>query len=83
MYQVYLHPHAEKELNKILSADFSKIDTRIRELGSNPRPQDVKKLDDNLFRIRIGDWRVIYSIFDEEKRVVILRAARRNERTYP
>ena len=82
MYEIVLHPRAEKELDKVPSKDFLKIDRTILELKDNPRPHGVKKLDAELHRIRVGDWRIIYSIFDHEKRVVILRVARRNERTY-
>lgn len=81
-YEVRLHPRAERELDKLPDSLFPKIDTAIRELCENPRPFGVKKLEDDLHRIRIGDWRVIYAILDKEKRVVILHVARRNEKTY-
>ncbi len=81
-YQVILDPRAEKELDKVLGKDFAKIDQEIVKLGSNPRPFGVKKLDGKLHRIRIGDWRVIYAILDDEQKLVVLHVARRNERTY-
>ena len=81
-YQIFLEPRAERELDKVPPREFSKIDKAILSLGTNPRPFGVKKLDDKLYRIRVGDWRVIYAIFDKESKLVILRAARRNERTY-
>ena len=81
-YEVVLDPRAQRELDKVSSDVFSKIDSSIRELARNPRPFGVKKLDDNLHRIRIGNWRVVYAILDREKRIVILHVAKRNERTY-
>ena len=81
-YRIFLEPRAERELDKIPPSEFSKIDKAILSLGSNPRPFGVKKLDDRLHRIRLGDWRIIYAIFDKESKLAILRVARRNERTY-
>ena len=81
-YQTFLEPRAERELDKISRPEFSKIDKAILSLGSNPRPFGVKKLDDKLHRIRVGHWRIIYAIFDEESKLVILRVVRCNERTY-
>lgn len=81
-YEVRLHPTAERELDKVPHNLFPKIDASIRALRENPRPFGVKKLEEDLHRIRIGDWRVIYAILDKEKRVVILHVARRSEKTY-
>ena len=81
-YEIVLHPRAQRELDKLPTDVFPRIDRAIAELGHSPRPFRVKKLDDDLHRIRIGNWRVIYAILDRDKRVVILHVARRNERTY-
>jgi mRNA interferase RelE/StbE len=55
----------------------------ILALALEPRPPGVTKLDGSDFwRIRIGDLRVIYAIDDDERLVVVLRAARRSESTY-
>ncbi len=81
-YQISLEPRAERELEKVPSSEFSKIDQAILDLGSEPRPFGVKKLDDKLYRIRVGDWRVLYAIFDKEHKWGILRGVLRNERTY-
>jgi mRNA interferase RelE/StbE len=72
----------KRELDRIPQPFFAKIDRAIQGLHKNPRPFGVKKLEENLHRIRIGDWRVIYAIFDPELKVVILRIARRTEKTY-
>ena len=81
-YEVLLHSAAERELNRLPQEYFNAIDVAIRHLGSNPRPLGVKKLEGQLHRIRIGTWRVIYAILDKERRVVVLRVTKRNERTY-
>ena len=81
-YEIALQPSAERELHKVPSDILPAIDTAIWRLRSNPRPFGVKKLDKDLYRIRIGKWRVVYAILDEERRVVIVRVARRSEKTY-
>lgn len=81
-YEVLLHPRARRELDKIPKEIFSRIDKAIWELRLHPRPVGVKKLDENLHRIRLGDWRIIYAISDREHHVVILRVVRRSEKTY-
>ena len=81
-YQIILEPRAERELDKVPAPQFSKIDKAMQSLQSNPRPFGVKKLDDKLHRIRLGDWRIIYAIFDKDFKIVILHIVRRNEKTY-
>ena len=51
-------------------------------LGDNPRPPGCRKLVENIYRIRVGDYRVIYKIDDERKEVVVGKVARRREDTY-
>ena len=81
-FEIALEPRAERELDKVPAELFPKIDKAILALAKEPRPMGVKKLDGNIHRIRIGNWRVIYAILEKESRVVILRVAKRNERTY-
>ena len=51
----------------------------IRDLANDPRPEGVKKLTgvDNLYRIRVGDWRVIYAIEDDRLIVLVLEISPR------
>jgi mRNA interferase RelE/StbE len=81
-YGVVLLPRAQRELDRVPHEAFGKIDTAIRGLAENPRPFGVQKLQGELHRIRVGDWRVLYAIFDNDDRVVILRVARRSGKTY-
>jgi mRNA interferase RelE/StbE len=81
-YEIVLEPSARRELDKIPLLVFPKIDKAILELSKNPRPFGVKKLEEKIHRIRVGNWRVIYSILDKEARIIILRVAKRNEQTY-
>lgn len=81
-YRLELSPHARRSLNKVPHKDFLKIDPVITSLRDNPRPHGAKKLKGPIHRVRIGDWRIIYLIADEEKLVSILDVVRRSESTY-
>jgi mRNA interferase RelE/StbE len=65
-YQVVLSKTAEKELSKMSVKVVGKIIPVLLELAKDPRPVGCKKLKgfDNLWRVRIGDYRAIYSIDD-------------------
>ena len=58
-----------------------RIDTRIRVLSENPRPSGIKKLagDENLYRLRVGDYRIIYQIQDKALLVLVIKISHRRE----
>lgn len=58
-----------------------RIMAAINALAPNPRPPGVQKLrdDNNLYRIRVGDYRIIYQIIDQEVVVVVVRIGHRRE----
>lgn len=82
VFEIVLEPRAQKELDRVPSGLFPKVDKAILALAKNPRPFGVKKLDDRIHRIRVQDWRILFGIFDKESRVVIFRVVRRSEKTY-
>ena len=82
MYEIEIIPKAKKELDKLTLKDFRKVDSVIWSLREQPRPQGVRKLKKAIYRIRTGDWRIIYMIFDKDKRIIIGKIARRSEHTY-
>lgn len=61
---------------------LERIDREIQSLVENPRPQGCKKLrsskHDNLYRLRVGDWRILYAIEDDKLIVLILEVVRRD-----
>ena len=60
-----------------------KVARSIDHLGNTPRPPRVKKLaDSGLWRIRVGQHRIVYAIDDKAQLVTIVRVARRKESTY-
>ncbi len=80
-YAVELTNKAEKAL-KQLSADHQvRIAKVLVQLQINPRPNGVKKLKGewDVYRIRVGDYRVVYEIFDQEIRVVVIAIGHRRE----
>lgn len=82
MYRIELTPKAKKELDKLPLKDFRQVDKVIWALAKEPRPQRVKKLKGAIHRVRAGDWRIIYAVFDKDKLVIVGKVVRRFEHTY-
>ena len=80
-YQVLIKGSARKELAALSLPLQKRIDTRIRALSENPRPNGVTKLagDENLYRIRVGDYRIIYQIQDKALLVLVIKIRHRRE----
>lgn len=66
-YKVEILRGALKQLKKIPSELQERIQIKIDDLATEPRPNGVKKLKgkENAYRIRVGDYRIIYDIFDD------------------
>ena len=80
-YKITIKPAAQKELEKIQKPDRVKIIAAISELGQDPRPPGCKKLlnFENHYRIRTGNYRVIYSILDKELIVEVVKVGDRKD----
>jgi mRNA interferase RelE/StbE len=80
-FTVLLRPAAEREWRKLPPEIRPRISQALLKLEDNPRPQGVSRLSGyaNRWRLRVGDYRVIYQIDDAAKEVVILRVAHRRE----
>jgi mRNA interferase RelE/StbE len=75
-YKVIFKKSAAKELAELPIIEIPKVRSAIEKLSDNPRPEGVKKLkgsSDPLWRIRIGNYRVIYAV-DDVIRIVEIRA---------
>ena len=82
-YEVRLRLAAQKGLDAIPERDYEMVAKAIGTLEGNPRPPRVKKLaESGLWRIRLGQYRIVYVIDDEAQLVTIVRVARRREDTY-
>ena len=73
-YEIVIVRSALKQLDKISDPYYTKISNEIDLLEFNPRPFGVEKLTnrDNEYRIRVGVYRIIYSIFDRQLLVEVI-----------
>jgi mRNA interferase RelE/StbE len=79
-YEIFFKESVWKELKKIPKIDLKKILKRIEELGKNPRPMGCEKLTSHeLYRIRQGNYRIVYSIKDNELTVWVIKIGHRKE----
>lgn len=80
-YSLEIKRSAQKEIDVLDDALFTRLDRKILALALDPRPAGCKKLRGykDQWRIRIGDWRVLYVIDDAAKQVSITRVAHRRE----
>ena len=83
-YRVVLTSSAERELKKLPSDVVARIVPRLQMLASKPRPAGCKKLHggDREWRIRVGDYRVVYTIDDRKSLVEVTRIRHRSEVYY-
>lgn len=80
-YLLDVKASAQRELDRLDNAIFARVDAKLLLLSETPRPAECKKLKGyrDIWRLRVGDWRVIYSIDDAARVVSILRVAHRRD----
>jgi mRNA interferase RelE/StbE len=80
-YQVSLAPSAKKELDVLPTKTVQRITEAMDGLAEDPRPRGSLKLqgEKNLYRIRVGTYRVIYEIHDEQVLVWVVRIRHRKD----
>jgi mRNA interferase RelE/StbE len=79
-YSIDVRKSAAKEIAALSKRACKAIVEKIEALGSDPRPNGSEKLSgDDKYRIRHGDYRVLYEIDDDERRIAIVRVAHRRE----
>ncbi len=82
MYRIVFKKSAEKEIEKLSQKVTSRISPVIDKLAANPRPYGSKKLEgkkEEIWRIRVGDYRIIYLIEDVIKIVEIRKVGHRKD----
>ena len=85
MHRVRLAKRAERGLLRIRQVDprgYARIKTALRSLADDPRPNGAVKLtgfDPPAWRLRIGEYRIVYEIYDDELVVVVVNVAPRGE----
>lgn len=80
-YAVELKPSARKELESLPDTVLARVVSKLEALKSDPRPAGCKKLKGykDQWRIRIGNWRIVYIIDDTTRLVSVTRIAHRRE----
>ncbi len=82
MYQIVVKPSAKRELKKLIPRTLALIADKIESLAMNPRPDGCKKLVSNreeLWRVKVGEYRILYAIDDEIRIVDIHHVGHRRE----
>jgi len=79
-YRVLIKPSAAKELHALPANDWKRVVTKIEGLASDPRPPGTEKLSGaEKYRLRQGDYRVLYSVDDSRKILVIVKIGHRRD----
>jgi len=79
-YAVILPKSVQKELDRLPEDAARRILARLAELETNPRPTDIKKLKGRkAWRIRVGDYRVIYEIHNRQLQILVITIGHRRE----
>jgi mRNA interferase RelE/StbE len=82
-YQVVISKTAQKEIRSLQNSDLKKVLATIKSLSEDPRPSGCKKLvaSKNTYRIRIGNYRVLYFI-EDTIRIVEISGVRHRKEAY-
>lgn len=69
-YRVFLHKKAHKNLEKF--PDRERIRSHLLKLENFPDSGDLIRIEDSIFRMRIGEYRALFKVYEEEKVIVII-----------
>ncbi len=79
-FSVVIKRSAERELRKIPKQDLPRVVTRIQALGQEPRPSGCEKLSEQeRYRVRQGDYRIVYAVDNGARTVEVVKIAHRRE----
>ena len=80
MYKIDIRRRAQRGLDKLPESDFQAVIVAIKGLAQTPRPKGIEKVKTTgLWRIRQGDYRIIFAIDDNEHLITIVRVGHRRE----
>ncbi len=79
-YKIEIKKSAAKEIENLPSTILKRVISHIQELSDDPRPSGCKKLSgDEKYRLRVGDYRILYEIEDDIVTVYVVKVAHRKE----
>jgi mRNA interferase RelE/StbE len=79
-YRLLIKPSAAKELEALPLKDRRRVVARVREPAAVPRPMGAEKLSGHdLYRVRQGDYRIIYQVFDHDRIVSVFKIGHRRD----
>ena len=80
MYNLGISNSALKIMDKLDKSLYLRISNKIHSLENNPRPNGSLKLADmEAYRIRVGDYRILYTINDDKQEIVVFNVSHRKE----
>jgi mRNA interferase RelE/StbE len=80
-YSVRMDSRTRKTLDRLPGDMYGRVLRKLESLEQNPRPFGVEKLTgpEDLYRVRVGDWRIVYAIRDRELAVIVIRIGHRRD----
>jgi mRNA interferase RelE/StbE len=80
-YTVRMDSRTRKTVDRLPGDTHARVMRKLEALEENPRPVGVEKLagPEDLYRVRVGDWRIVYAIRDRELVVIVIRIGHRRE----
>jgi len=80
-YRVEFTPRAVRDFKALDKGIQARLGSRIDALATNPRPQGIEKLsgEDDLYRLRVGNYRILYQIHEQRLIVLVVGVGHRSE----
>ncbi len=80
-YRIRIPRRVDKQIGKLQPHEQDRVDVSILALENEPRPPNVEKISDstNTWRVRVGDYRIVFAVDDEAQVVDIVSVAHRRE----
>ncbi|HEC76561.1 MAG TPA: type II toxin-antitoxin system RelE/ParE family toxin [Thermoplasmatales archaeon] len=80
-FSIYLSASSQKFLRKLDEINYERIIKRLEELSTDPFPPDAKRIigrKEKVFRIRVGDFRILYVVYLEKQAILISNIDKRS-----
>ena len=79
-YRLFIKPSAAKEIEALTKKERIRVIHRIQDLSKNPRPPGCEKLSgQDKYRVRQGQYRIVYSVSDEELVICVVKVGHRKD----